>query len=716
MAAQLSTAPESLAHLAAAAWPLARIAEALYALARHSRLPVEAAEAPLLPETHPPGELHTWLDQAAARAGLQTDQVFLALDEIDDFLSRGAPALLRLTALEGSPLLALVGRRGRFVHALGPDWSIHPLPAAAVRDAVRQPFEAAIDEELDTILDRMSLKPRARSRARRAMMTDRLKLTRFRGCWILRLPPGARVNHVAGELGVTRRLLTVVAAHVAQSVLFVVSWWILGRAVLNGTVDRALLLGWLLLVVSSIPLRLLSSWSQGLAAISVGAWLRRRLLRGAFMVDRQDVRQRGSGQLFSLVVEAAAIDSLGFAGGLFAAFAFIELAIAAAVLWIGAGPLAAGLLGAWTALSVWFAGTYVARRQLWTTRRLNLTHHLLESMVGHRTRLAQQPVNERHRGEDNDLSDYIDQGTRMDQATLRMTALVPRGWLALAFCALTPLFVNRATSPDIAVAIGGILLAYRALQRLSGGLSHLAGAAISARTLAPLMRAASRREPTAMAVSTGTHSHEPAMTSDAVAIAQDVTFRYRPQGEPVLRACTLAIARNARLLLEGASGAGKTTLGSILAGLESPESGLVLLRGLDRSTLGAAAWRQHVVMAPQAHDNYIVGGSLAFNLLLGRRWPAERAELAEAEAVCRELGLGDLIDRLPAGLHQIVGETGWQLSQGERVRVFLARALLQRPDLLVLDESFSVLDPENLDRAARCIEKRASTTLAIAHF
>ena len=137
--------------------------------------------------------------------------------------------------------------------------------------------------------------------------------------------------------------------------------------------------------------------------------------------------------------------------------------------------------------------------------------------------------------------------------------------------------------------------------------------------------------------------------------------------------------------------------------------------GLDRAALGITGWRKRVTMAPQAHDNYLVGGSLAFNLLMGRRWPAESSDLVEAETICRELGLGDLLDRLPAGLHQIIGETGWQLSQGERTRVFLARALLQRPELLVLDESFSALDAENVDRAMRCVTNRAQSVLAIAH-
>ena len=65
-----------------------------------------------------------------------------------------------------------------------------------------------------------------------------------------------------------------------------------------------------------------------------------------------------------------------------------------------------------------------------------------------------------------------------------------------------------------------------------------------------------------------------------------------------------------------------------------------------------------------------------------------------AEAICRDLELGSLLGKMPNGIHQVVGETGWQLSHGERSRVFLARALLQQADVLILDESFAALDPE----------------------
>jgi ABC-type transport system involved in cytochrome bd biosynthesis fused ATPase/permease subunit len=122
-----------------------------------------------------------------------------------------------------------------------------------------------------------------------------------------------------------------------------------------------------------------------------------------------------------------------------------------------------------------------------------------------------------------------------------------------------------------------------------------------------------------------------------------------------------------------------------------------------------------VLWVPQFHENYLLTGTFAFNLLLGRGWPPTSRDLADAETICGALGLGALLERMPAGLQQMVGETGWQLSHGERSRVYLARALLQDAELVILDESFAALDPETLRTAFACVLERAKTLLLIAH-
>jgi ATP-binding cassette subfamily B protein len=149
--------------------------------------------------------------------------------------------------------------------------------------------------------------------------------------------------------------------------------------------------------------------------------------------------------------------------------------------------------------------------------------------------------------------------------------------------------------------------------------------------------------------------------------------------------------------------------------MRQPESGLLLVHGLDRHTLGDRKWRKSIAAAPQFHENHILTETLLFNLLMGRGWPPKAADFKEAETVCRELGLGDLLDTMPSGLLQMVGEGGWQLSHGERSRVFIARALLQDADLVILDESFAALDPENLQIALECTLRRAKTLMVIAH-
>ena len=698
-------------------WPASRVGEALFLLAAHARLSLAAVEQHAPPPDLDADAMSTWIEVEADRGGFQAEPTFAPLANIDAVIENAAPALLQLRALPGEPYLALVGRRRRMLTALGPDRRLHRIRPDVVRDAVCLEFETPLTPDIDRSLDAIGLAPAKRARARAALLRERLAKVRFGGCWILRLPASAGVRAQAHAARLPLRLAVVVGAHLAQYTLWLLSWWLLGRGALTGTIDKGWLIGWVLLLASLVPFRLLETWTEGLARIAIGASLRRRLLRGALRMDPQEVRRQGVGQLFSVVVEGSALESIALTGGVQALFALMELVIAMAVLAVGAGrPLGALLLAAWTAGAGLLASRYVRQRRRWTTQRLQSTHRLLESIIGHRTRAIQQSPGRVHMGEDETLERYINAGQRMDHVSAWLASVMPRGWLLIGvFVLAADVVPGAATSPGLAVTVSGILLAYRAFRRLSVGLTGLADAAITWDTVKPLEAAAAQKNarPAGTLVSV---PPPPAIGSPRTAVdVRDVTFRYRDQGDPVLRSCNLRIQRGARVLLEGPSGSGKSTLASLVAGLRAPASGVVLIDGLDRSVVHAEAWRQRILMTPQAHDNYLMSGSLAFNLLMGRRWPPSKSDFADAEEVCRELGLGDLLDRMPSRLNQTVGETGWQLSQGERTRVFLARALLQRAEVLVLDETFSALDPENIDRVIRCVQRHTPTVLAIAH-
>src|SRR5690242_15996701 len=121
----MNTRPE----MVNAAWPATRIAEAMQALAQHAGLPVAPREPVLLPDDLRVEQITDWIESLGEQTGIQVDQAFVALDELDVMLSTAAPVLIRLSAIEGAPFLAVLGRRGRYVRALGRDFRVHLLHA-----------------------------------------------------------------------------------------------------------------------------------------------------------------------------------------------------------------------------------------------------------------------------------------------------------------------------------------------------------------------------------------------------------------------------------------------------------------------------------------------------------------------------------------------------------------------------------------------------------
>jgi ATP-binding cassette subfamily B protein len=420
--------------------------------------------------------------------------------------------------------------------------------------------------------------------------------------------------------------------------------------------------------------------------------------------------------LLGRINESNAVEELGLNNGFSVILAIVELILAFILLLIGPGGVFHSLMFAgWLILTGFVVRRYFHYRRRWTNIRREMTHDLVEQMTGYRTRLVQMEPGHWHDDEESILKEYTSLSRITDRFQIMLTTVLPRGWLIPGLTGLLPpLFSGSAGIEQLAVGLGGILFAASILEtRLGINLVSLIDAIVVWDQIALLFHAAARRE----TPDSETLFHHRKLNSEGVSIirAEDISFRYTDKDKFVLQHINLNIRSSERLLLEGASGSGKSTLAALFSGLLKPESGALFADRIDLSVLDKKLKTQYIASAPQFQENYIFSETFAFNLLMERRWPPESGDLQEAEAVCREIGLDDLLLKMPSGMFQWIGEMGWQLSHGERSRLYIARALLQDSEMIMLDESFAALDPVNLQRALECVLRRAKTLLVIAH-
>jgi ATP-binding cassette subfamily B protein len=708
------------AELTALVWPSDAIGDALIALASRTGLVTQAATAPRDPPIGDPTGLDRWLAAAGDQLGVSVVPTTAVHRESDSALAAVSPALVQLPG----GVLVVLAQRGDKLVCLSSGGSVGRIARRTVARALQASHEQPHRARISALVTRARLAGRARDRAEAGILDEILATTTVLQAWLVRLPPGAPFStqlRAAGAAGLGASLLT---AHAVQYALFLLSWWAIGRAVLDGHLAYGWLWGWALILLGSIPLGMLSTWCQGRLAVVVGALLRRRLLAGALALPPAALSRDGIGRLFGRTIEADSLERLAVGGGFLGALALLELVLATPVLAAGAGGRwHAGLLVGWLAVTAVLGGRLARARGRWTDTRLALTGVIVEHIVGHRTRLAQDLPERWHEREDQALSAYLDRSAALDRRALALLVIAPGGWLLVGLGGLAPAFIAGSDAASLATAIGGVVVAWRSLSRLCAGIDQLATARVAWRRVAPLFHAAARgaREDAAASRSPrATTPPEylnapPAKPAEPVLEAVGVSFRHAGRARDVLSGCDLVIRSGDRVLIQGPSGGGKSTLVALLTGMQMPTSGLVLARGMDMSCLGEIGWRARVAAAPQFHDNHVLTESFAFNLLMGRTWPPRPEDLEEAHAICVELGLGPLLSRMPGGIYQMVGETGWQLSHGEQSRLFIARALLQRSDVVILDESLAALDPENLAQALRCLRARATSLVVVAH-
>lgn len=191
---------------------------------------------------------------------------------------------------------------------------------------------------------------------------------------------------------------------------------------------------------------------------------------------------------------------------------------------------------------------------------------------------------------------------------------------------------------------------------------------------------------------------------------ENVTFGYL-QDKPVLQHFDLDIAPGEKVAFVGATGAGKTTLASLLLRFYEPTQGRVLLDGVDIRKYKQSYLRNHVGLVQQ--DVFLFSDSVTFNIAYGKIKASEQ----EIEQAAKLAAADDFISALPEGYETKVGERGVKLSGGQKQRIAIARAFLKNPPVMVFDEATSALDTKTEKQIQKSLDKLAEsrTTLIIAH-
>lgn len=191
---------------------------------------------------------------------------------------------------------------------------------------------------------------------------------------------------------------------------------------------------------------------------------------------------------------------------------------------------------------------------------------------------------------------------------------------------------------------------------------------------------------------------------------ENVTFGYL-QDKPVLKHFDLDIAPGEKVAFVGATGAGKTTLASLLLRFYEPTQGRVLLDGVDIKKYKQSYLRNHVGLVQQ--DVFLFSDSVNFNIAYGKIKASEQ----EIKQAAKLAAADDFISALPEGYETKVGERGVKLSGGQKQRIAIARAFLKNPPVMVFDEATSALDTKTEKQIQKSLDKLAEsrTTLIIAH-
>ncbi len=610
--------------LHALAWQTSQLPIVLELLARkRNLLPHAGVTAPSAPESLSPGNdeaLAQWMDRAADELGIEIEPMAIAYAEVDQFARAAAPALLQLPnqgdcfvtrSFDSASLrsgcaprndsdaprfLAIVKEGTRHVSIIDPDLKVRRIRFDIVRDlSCVMILESIVLGEHAINCSALGNHHRDSHPAPHASRAKRLPARRLSAMgtahpawgngWILRLAPGATLWRQARHEHLFGLLLRYLGINAVQKGLELGAWFILGATALAGNLDRAWLVAWALFLLSASACRMPAQHVRGAIREKIMG-IKQWLIYNALKLDPDKVRHQGAGQFLGCIMASGTMEDRIGSSSVMILVCVVELSMITVLLALGAGGwLHAGLLVGWTAVTFLIGWRYYRYGKRWNATYHQMTSDLAERMVGHRTRLAQEDRARWHTDEDTMLGNYLLQSEQLDGIDVQLKALVSRGWMVIGLAGIAyPFIFAEPSQAQLLLGLGGILLASASLQSLVDHIIFLVWGLLAWQQVESLVQAAVTE-----GANVAPMTRKPAAAPDGkvpVLTARNLVFRFRDRGRTILDACNLRIQEGDRVLLEGPSGGGKSTLAALLAGLRTPQSGLVLLKSLDRQTIG----------------------------------------------------------------------------------------------------------------------------------
>ncbi|MCW3582442.1 ABC transporter ATP-binding protein [Burkholderia cenocepacia] len=479
-------------------------------------------------------------------------------------------------------------------------------------------------------------------------------------------------------------------------------------AVPTGQVGTGLVAALLVIAPVAAVLHWLESWLAHDMAYRLLAEMRIALFATLERLAPAGLLRRRSGDLVSLATQDVETVEYFYAHTLAPAFVAVlvpagVLVLLASVAW----PLALVLLPflLWAGLAPVLARRDVDRLGTGAREALGqLGAHLTETIQGLAELTAFQAIGRRRAAFVAEVDAYRRQRAKLlDDLSTQSAALeVASGLGGLAVAALGAWLCARGGFPreSLPLLVLVAVAAFMPVAEIGQVARQLADTIASTRRLRAL-----EKEP--VTVTDGAH----AMPGDPAVRFEAVSFTYPGRGVPAIDRVSFEVPPGSTVALVGASGAGKSTVASLLLRFWDPQQGRVTLGGVDLRDLRLDDLRQHIALVAQ--DTYLFNDTLEANIRLA----ANDASDADVRRAIDHAALGDFVARLPDGLATRVGERGVQLSGGQRQRVAIARAFLKDAPVLILDEATSHLDTISEQQIRAALEDLMTqrTSIIIAH-